>query len=524
MKLKNVSASQVTTFARCKRKWHWEKIGGHREPPTRAMRRGTAVHYALEVYLARGHIVGGVEVDIQSGNATHNTTDHDSKVPAKDRTEGGEWWPTRRFVNAIKHLLPTPKANGGPAVMLEQKFSIPTLGGKGPPWLGFIDLLEEDVEIAVTEDEEPSVLPLVLNRVNDYKTSSDIRRYAKKVSELVDDIQANSYARFVFDIDPTAEEVAARWIYMETRNKIKVNILEVPVVLTRSGVEENWAQAMVLVQEMVELAEVEDTLQLEANPEACEDFGGCPHKGRCGLSALGGAFAKLNDNNKGKSMGFLKGLKKSMDKPKAPEEAEGDEGTQDASGILSEDAASRTTSDEEAETLTKKKKPAKKTVAEKKAEKEAKAAEKKAAEDAIKAPEAAEDAIKAPEAAEDTIKAPEADEDADDSAEEPPKKKPSRRKPKAQTGFTLYVDCIPTKGEEYALLSDLLAPYVEECGGLEEFWSMSFSDQKKALGIMAREVGKSGSNVVAFSKQTFSSDVVPGLSVVATKVVMGCGG
>lgn len=512
MGLRNVSASQVTTFARCNRWWHWEKIGGHRQSSTRAMRRGTAIHYALEIYLSQGRIVGGVEVDIETGNATHNTTDVKSPEPDKNRTTGGEWWATKRYVEAIRHLLPTPERDGGPAVMLEQAFSIPTLGGKGPPWLGFIDLLEECVTIEPYEDDEAEFLPpplaFVLSRVNDYKTSSDLRRYAKKNTELLDDIQANSYAKYVFNLDPEAEEVAARWIYMETRNKVKVNILEVPVVLTRSGVEANWARAMELVQKMVELAEVEDTLALDANPEACGDFGGCPHVRRCGLSALGGAFTKLNNNTKqkGKSMGFLKGLKRTMDR------------AEDATGVLSDDAGSRTTSDEEAKELTPKKKPAKKTAAEKKAEKEAKVAAAKKAKAAAKAAEAAEAAAKAAEEAE----------AGEDDTEEPPKKKPakaSKKAPKAKAGgFTLYVDCVPTKGEEYALLSDLLVPLVEECGGLEEFWDLSFSDQKKALGIMAREIAKGGNNVVAFSKQMFSADVVPGLSVVAAKVIMGMKG
>ena len=522
MGLRNVSASQVQTFSRCKRKWHWEKIGGHRQPSTRAMRRGTAIHYALEIYLKRGHITGGVEVDIKTGNATHNITDSKPPEPDKSRTEGGEWWATKRYVEAVKHLLPKPQCDGGPEVMLEHKFSIPTLGGEGPPWLGYLDLLEEDVIIEETDaDEEflPSVpLPRILDRVNDYKTSSDLRRYAKKRSELIDDIQANAYAKYVFDLDPDAEEVAARWIYMETRNKVKVNILEVPVVLSRSGVEANWAKAMEMVKEMVELSEVKDTLTLEANPDACGDFGGCPHVGRCGLSALGGAFAGLksnstNKNNKDGSMGFLKGLKNKMDK--APTEGDGSgQITEDVTGILSGDAETRTTSDEDAEKLSKKKKPGKKT-----------AAEKKAAAAATKAAKAAEKAAAAAEAA---AKAAEDAAAAEDDAEGPPAAKAPKASKKGKaggtSGFTLYIDCIPTKGVEYALLSDLVAPFIEDCGGLEEFWGMSFAQQKAALGVIAKGIGKAGGHVVAFSSHTYSSDVVPGLIVQASKVVMGTKG
>lgn len=454
MKLKNVSASQVSTFARCKRRWHWEKIMGFRSPSSRAMRRGTAIHYALELYLETGEVIGAVEVDIAKGSVTKNTSPKTLKEPPKEAEGLTEWWPTKRYVESVKGFLPPPGSAKGPnKVYLEKEFSIPTLDGNGPPWIGFIDLLEET---------EHGI------KVTDYKTSSDIRRYAKSKTELETDIQSNAYAKFVFDISEELNEVEARWLYLETRNKVKVNTAEVCVTLKREEIEENWNKAMKLVAEMVQLAEIEDTLSIEPNPEACPDHGGCPHRDRCGLSALKGMFSELGTGvKKGSSMGFLKGLKEKINEVETEEMVK---------GVLSEDSASRETSDEEFKELTDKKKKTKKT----------KKTSTKSSTDDTKANKEIKEVTKS---------------------------------------FTLYVDCIPTKGGNYQLLHELVAPLMEKHGGLEAFWDLDFSGQKKALSIIGKDISKTASDkgfdVVAISSEMFARDIISIMSIVAHKVTIG---
>ena len=53
--MKHVSASQITTFRDCERKWYFEKIVGLTRPSTGSTELGSAVHAVLEGYL-RGEV------------------------------------------------------------------------------------------------------------------------------------------------------------------------------------------------------------------------------------------------------------------------------------------------------------------------------------------------------------------------------------------------------------------------------------------------------------------------------------
>ena len=55
--MKHVSASQITTFRDCPRKWYFEKVVGLPRPSTGSTELGSAVHAVLEDYL-RGDTEG----------------------------------------------------------------------------------------------------------------------------------------------------------------------------------------------------------------------------------------------------------------------------------------------------------------------------------------------------------------------------------------------------------------------------------------------------------------------------------
>lgn len=240
-KLKNVSASQLHTFNRCRRKWAWEKLAGKRGPSTHAQRRGTAIHHALEQYATDGQILDEVVVDETSGQVSAKGTDV-IKV--------------KRFVMAIKDLIDEEEI-----VELEGKISLETFPG-GPPWLGFIDVLAAE-------------------RVIDYKTTSNFR-YAKTPGDLLNDPQACSYVLSVFRKYPEAKEFDVRFIYLQTSNKVKVNVKVVNATFTRADCERVFEDAVVSVREMVQLSKItKDPNTVEANLKACMDFGGCPHRTYC---------------------------------------------------------------------------------------------------------------------------------------------------------------------------------------------------------------------------------------------------
>jgi len=457
MKLKNVSASQLTTFKRCNRKWYWEKIEGFRSSGSVATRRGTAIHHALEHFVKNWDDWEVVEVDIESGQVVAG---HE-EMPEEENPKS-EYVAVRRFLEAAKDYIPSPFSSD---VVLEQMINMPT--GEGmPPWLGFIDLLED------------------CGRITDYKTTSSIKSYSKSPEDLMTDIQAMSYAKYVLDISPDMKEVPLRWLYLETRNKIKVNVKESEITVSREHVESEWNKAMPLVAEMVKIAAAEAGSQsVTPNVEACNDFGGCPHKDRCGVTALSGLFEKKETG----SMGFLDTLKAQTPTKEEPakevpaKEVPAKEIQREMhQEVLSKDAAPRTTPKTgPAEPKTPKKKAAKK---------------------------------KAP------AKAP------DKTAVEAPAKAPVDG---PKTPFRLFVDCAPIKCGNFVLLEDLMGPLLDKLNAdcqehmqKPSVWLLPFGEQKAAISGMVAEMAKTlTGDVVAMSGDMHSRDVLPLLVPFASEVI-----
>lgn len=229
-KLAHVSASQLKTFRRCNRRWHHEKIGGHRSPDTKATLRGKAVHTVLERYLLSG------------------------EVPP-DTDEG-------RIAAPALLMLPPP---GVPKDCVERKL---TDDSYPVPMLGFIDLLEPD-----------------LRRVTDHKTSS-AWKYAKTEDELARDVQAQVYAAEALRLWGPGP-VTFRHVVMSTRSpearETQVTLEEADILAARDRIVET-----IHSMKATAALPVEDT---EYNLSACADYGGCPHKARCaatGLPTMGG--------------------------------------------------------------------------------------------------------------------------------------------------------------------------------------------------------------------------------------------
>jgi hypothetical protein len=200
---------------------------------------GKAIHAAIEHYLVTGEILEN----------------------AKPEKDSDTFYPIRRFVLAVKDRLNRKAASS------EMEFRIATFEG-GPEWLGYIDYFCPD-------------------EVIDFKNFSDLK-YAKTEDQLMADIQMNSYARHYFEIFPDAEEVSVSLFYMVTRNKHKVPTREVKVTITREACAKVWAGALENVKEMVHLATIKNSLEIEPNTEACSDYGGCYHRKRCGFETKEG--------------------------------------------------------------------------------------------------------------------------------------------------------------------------------------------------------------------------------------------
>ena len=223
-----LSASQLSTFTLCQRKWAWRYIAGVQEPSGAAAVLGGEVHSVLEAWLASG--------------------------VAPDRS-------TRPGTIALAGLKHLPPPGSG---VVEHGFLLHTPRNTYIgyiDWQGFFDGL-------VT--------------ILDHKTTSNLA-YAKTAEDLLSDIQALIYALFAC-IAWNTKEVQLKWVYYTTAStprspaptKTKIHL---PLVLDRFDAIETVGEEIGR-----HIAHQTHPLALPATVSACGAYGGCPHRTRCNLS------------------------------------------------------------------------------------------------------------------------------------------------------------------------------------------------------------------------------------------------
>ncbi len=225
-----LSPSQIGTYDRCKRKWAWENIAGFRSPPTKSQILGTRVHSVFEAWLQHG-------------------------TPPDRRTLEG-----RIALQGISNI-PAPGIG-----IVEKQFYLSTV--RGLHFTGIVDLLYWQYYVGAV--------------VTDHKTTSHMK-WAKTKEELEYDVQALLYAVFACIAFQT-DRVTLRWNYVQTDGKnakLVETLLHLSQIIERFPIVENLALEMTFHR-------VSQThpLRILPNPNACGEFGGCPHADRCNLSTL----------------------------------------------------------------------------------------------------------------------------------------------------------------------------------------------------------------------------------------------
>jgi hypothetical protein len=227
---------------------------------------------------------------------------------------------------------------GQERVLTEHKFLLPTANGL-PPWLGYIDLLDDSRTL--TE----------FLRVLDYKSLSDFR-YAKTPEELRKNTQVVCYARAVFEGGHDEEYVQVGHLYIKTAKKTprKPKCLLRTVEVTREEVNAVWEKDLEIVSLCVEAAQETNADRLPApdDPGACNMYGGCPHRARCGLThaaPLARAFGNRKKNGKGNDMAdsFLEKMRKAKGVSTPAPASEPASEAEGNKGVLASDATGRTT-------------------------------------------------------------------------------------------------------------------------------------------------------------------------------------
>lgn len=245
-----LSASQISSWRDCKRKWGFRYLDGVKEPPHPSAALGTAVHSHAEKFLRDGTMPDVLEV---------------AKIGGKEHRPG----------MLAAQLLPHLPQTRQPKEWVEHKWQLVVRDAYGDiTYIGYIDLFSPPASLI-------SVNPLAW----DHKTTSDFR-YAKSPEDLLSDPQAVLYAKYLLDFHDTNGTGVAelRWNYVRTKPPHKVR--PVFATITRAQIEAAMLGINDDARQMLAAhASRKRALELAPTASACEKYGGCPHRNiRCRLT------------------------------------------------------------------------------------------------------------------------------------------------------------------------------------------------------------------------------------------------
>jgi len=228
------SASSVSTFELCHRKWAWRAIDGLEGPQSKQAEFGTSVHALVEDWL-------------------------------RARNPPVEGTPEHRVAQAIIAHLPPPQLVDPNNVEVGLSMRL-----GGVYFVGYIDLFVPEHP----ETRRP--------RVYDHKTTSDFG-WALAPETMTDDVQATLYATWAF-LKTKAPEVDLQWTYGLTRGAPK----SLPVIRTVTGrdIKDRVSKTIDSAKTMREIVNMGVTaIEVPYDAAACEAFGGCPFIENCKLTA-----------------------------------------------------------------------------------------------------------------------------------------------------------------------------------------------------------------------------------------------
>jgi hypothetical protein len=239
MKPFHFSASQIATFRDCPSKWYFDKTTEQPRLDTASTLLGKQVHSELEAWLKRA-------------------------TP-----------PSHAKAKALLPLLPVPRKD----LKVEHEIALVTPSGKAK---GFIDLV---VPKGFPKDLCPPSIDGRRLAVFDHKTTANIDAYAKSTQDLQTDPQALLYglaARVMLKEageDPS-EDIDICWNYVQTKgaSATKAVSFRQSLAILEDGMAPLLDEAAIMRKAMEERPGVKD---LGHSLDACDKFGGCPHRKVC---------------------------------------------------------------------------------------------------------------------------------------------------------------------------------------------------------------------------------------------------
>lgn len=228
-----VSPSAIETYCDCPRKWGWPKLEGAPKRQSGAASLGSDVHTEHEGWLRDG-------------------------IPYNRTTRAGV------IADATLHLLPAP---GVAVVEQEIVFSFTT--SRGSVTLG-----------GKLDGHWREAMPIVL----DHKTTGDLA-WAKATKEaLIQHPQAPIYGTWAMGWYGT-DWAELRWNYATTKGKPKAlkswHVVHKSELLPAVEAAADVAHDIMSTVQAANEGRLTSVLQLEANPAACGNFGGCEFRPLC---------------------------------------------------------------------------------------------------------------------------------------------------------------------------------------------------------------------------------------------------
>jgi hypothetical protein len=253
-----LSPSAAQLWRRCNRAFGWRYLEGLRDPPKPGQRLGTAYHRALESYL-----LGRLRSSDELRRADFAEIDDE------------QWRTLRRIVKAVLASGAYPEPRAGVVVAIERGLSFV---GALASWRGYADAL---------------LRPAAILEVHDHKTTRSLD-YGLTDETLPNDPQAVFYAAAVSHPRDGAMPIALQWTYVQTHGAALVRAARCTMSATEAH-ERMVALDAEIGGAAVELMRVRPrVLDLAPDWSACDAFGGCPHRERCGerpiLAALSAAL------------------------------------------------------------------------------------------------------------------------------------------------------------------------------------------------------------------------------------------
>lgn len=230
----------------CLRRWVYKYVMGLKEPFTRSQKLGVETHGEIEHFQLTGEMTLG------------------------------------HLAMGARQYIPDPS----PLHMVEHVIKPGELFVAGIRVVGHIDLVRgwEPGQRSFYIDSmgEEQIDPDRTIEMLDWKTTSDVTKWAKTGPQLINTIQMPLYGQWAAATRPQATHVRLSHVYMQTRGRPISR--KATVLLDRERLSKRWEQIEGVARTLIDIAPETDINKVPANRNACSAFRGCPRKDICPAS------------------------------------------------------------------------------------------------------------------------------------------------------------------------------------------------------------------------------------------------